>query len=343
MKDMGRREFLRISGILGLGIWTSAFFPSISEAVRFDRSLYKVSRMKIKMGTFVNIIVIDPSKDRADEAIGRAFDTIDRLCRILSRFESGTEVFQLNREGKIKGCCPELLDTIRESIYFSRLTKGAFDITVKPVVDLFKERYIKGEDLDIPDTILKRALDKVGYRNIEIGAGEIRFKKEGMGITLDGIAKGYIVDRASEVLKREGVKNFLINAGGDIRATGKNYKREAWKIAVQDPQKDSKWPDVIKLSEGAIATSGNYEVYFDKERLFHHIVDPKTGLSPLRFSSVSVIAPTVMEADALSTGVFVMGPDRGLHFINSLRRYHCLLIERGGRIYRSRSWKSFSI
>jgi thiamine biosynthesis lipoprotein len=161
-----------------------------------------------------------------------------------------------------------------------------------------------------------------------------------MGITLDGIAKGYIVDRVAEVLTKQKIENFLINAGGEIRTMGKADKSKPWRIAIQDPFKKKNYPDQIELSNGALATSGSYEVYFDQEKMFHHIVNPRTGLSPHQSISVSVVTETTMQADALSTSVFVMEPGPGINFINTLPRCAALVMTPEGRILKSNAWKS---
>ena len=164
-----------------------------------------------------------------------------------------------------------------------------------------------------------------------------------MGITLDGIAKGYIVDKASKILAGHRINNHLINAGGDIRAIGKRSDKKPWVVAIQDPQKKGHYPDTIYLTDGAIATSGNYEIYFDREKIFHHIVDPKTGFSPELNNSVSVTAKTAMDADALSTAVFVMNPVLGTRFINSLPMCESFVIEKGNKRFKSAGWKSMTV
>ena len=127
---------------------------------------------------------------------------------------------------------------------------------------------------------------------------------------------------------------------GIYRAMGARRDRRPWSIAIQDPRKRGKHLDVIRLTNAAIATSGNYEVYFDREKMFHHIVDPRTGLSPYASASVSVIAPTAMKADALSTSVFVMNPESGTRFIDSLPQCESLVISRGDKKIRSKGWKA---
>jgi thiamine biosynthesis lipoprotein len=167
----------------------------------------------------------------------------------------------------------------------------------------------------------------------------VRFEKDGMGVTLDGIAKGHIVDCASRVLSGHGVRDHLINAGGDIRAAGRPSDRPAWRIAVQDPEKRRNYPAVIELNDGAVATSGDYEVYYDREKLFHHVIDPRTGSSPHSASSVSVVSTSVMEADALSTAVFVLAPNDGIRLIDSIDRAECLVLG-DDRSYQSKGWQS---
>ena len=163
-----------------------------------------------------------------------------------------------------------------------------------------------------------------------------------MKITLDGLAKGYIVDMASKILLNHEIKNHLINAGGDIKAVGLREDGKPWKVAIQDPARKNNHLDVIELTDSSVATSGNYENYFDAEKIFHHIADPKTGFSPVLNSSASIIAPTAMEADALATALMVMAPDYGIPFINSLSGCEALIITQDGRLIRSSGWKSLA-
>lgn len=337
---MNRRSFLRLSGMLGLGVATAGIVPAKAEAVRFDKKMTKVSERRLAMGTFVSMTLIHPSKDQAEEAIGQAFNEIERLSGLLSRFDAATAVAQLNKEGYLKDLPEEVAQVVSRSLYYHRVSGGNFDITVKPVVDLFEER-LGGEKKMIPtDKELHEILGLVGSENIELKERTVHFRKPGMGITLDGIAKGFIVDRASEILKKRHVKNHLINAGGDIRAVGSKEENKPWTVAIEDPLKKNNYPDLIHMRDGAIATSGNYEVFFDREKIFHHIVNPKTGLSPLLTTSVSVISNTTIEADALSTSVFIMSPAEGVRFINTLPGCECLIVARDGTLTKSGGWRS---
>jgi len=261
----------------------------------------------------------------------------------MNRFDDRTAVAQLNREGYLEDIPQEVAEVVARALYHHRLSQGTFDISVKPIVDLFKEKMGEGKKVLPTEKELKQALELVDSNKIELKERAIYFKKPGMEITLDGIAKGYIVDRVSAMIAGHNIKNHLINAGGDIRTMGARADKKPWTVAIQDPLKRRNYPDIIHMNNGAIATSGNYEIYFDREKMFHHIVDPRTGLSPELSTSVSVIAPTTMDADALATGVFVMNPVKGAGFINSLPQCESLVVAKDGTQLKSRGWKTGAI
>ncbi len=333
-----RRDFLKMTGTLGLGVAATSLIPVGAEAVKLNRRLYKVSQARFSMGTYVSLTLIHPSKDQAEDAIGRAFEEVNRLVGILNRFDHTTAVSQLNKEGVLKDVPPEVAQVIYRSLHYNRLTAGAFDITVKPLVDLFRKTFASGRNTPPSEKAIEEALALVGSHKISFDGKNIRFSQPGMGITLDGIAKGFIVDRISELLKRLNIENHLINAGGDIRTSGHRKDKRPWRIAIEDPEKRGRYPDIIRLSNGAIATSGNYEVYFDRDKLFHHIVNPATGRSPRAAKSVSVVSKTTMEADALSTGIFVMSPEEGIRFSDSLKGCECLIVSGRGKKFMSSGW-----
>ncbi len=335
--DQKRRSFLKLSGLLGLGVASAALLPAEkAEALFFGPKEYKVTETRLAMGTFVAMTAIHPSRDEAEQAIGLAFEEIDRLNAMLTHFEKSSAVGSFNAAGKIEHAPQEMLDLVARSLYFNQQTGGAFDITVKPLVDLYKDSFAKSHQPTEGE--IDRTLKLVGSNNITFRSGSLQFAGSGMGITLDGIAKGYIVDKASAVLRANGVGNHLINAGGDIRTSGLAAKGKAWTVAIQDPAKSKEYPDVITMKDGAIATSGNYEIYYDNEKMFHHIINGKTGHSPHLSSSVTVMAPTVMDADALATAIFVMEPAAGVQFINSQPEYECFVIGKDGEISKSKGW-----
>lgn len=337
--NRARRIFLKRSGLLGLGLAVAGVLPAKqAEAVLFGKGEYKITRTRLAMGTFVAMTAIHYSKDEAEHVIGLAFEEIERLSGLLSRYDEGSAVSELNVNAVLEGGPQEVCDVVARSLYFTRQTNGAFDITVKPLIDLYQTRFRSGQK-PLGNEV-RDVLERVGCEFVRLEKRNIRFTKPGMGITLDGIAKGYIVDRVSELLTAKGVVNHLVNAGGDIRTSGSAAKGKTWKIAVEDPAKRKRYPAIIRMTSGAIATSGNYEVFYDHEKMFHHIIDSRTGLSPDLAASVTVKAETVMDADALSTSVFVMQPPVGIGFIDSQINCECLVIGRDGSVSRSAGWNS---
>jgi FAD:protein FMN transferase len=312
------------------------------------------------MGTLVSITAIHRSHDLLEEAVGRAFLEMERLVGLLSRYEPSSALSTLNAEGTLRDPPPELRTVVSGALRFHALSRGAFDPTVKPLVDLFRERMLEegcgppewnpagavpGIDQSragpvSPDYDLLQARGLVNAREVKLRRRAIRFGREGMGITLDGIAKGYVVDRMAEVLAKQGLADFLVDAGGDIRSAGRREDGQPWRVAVQDPDKREDFPDVLRLLDGAVATSGSYEIYFDRDRTRHHIVSGRTGRSPRKSRSVSVVAPTALAADALATAVFVMGPQAGSALVDSLPHCACLVVDGLGRTLSSARWRS---
>ncbi len=337
MCDEQRRSFLKLSGLLGLGAAGAALLPAAkAEAVLFGKDEHKVSDTRLVMGSFLSMTAIHSSRDQAEQAIGLAWEEINRLCKLLSRHDSSTPVSHLNRTGTLPAAPVEVLEVVSRSLALHRETNGAFDITVKPILDLYQERFAKGATPS--EAEIKALLPQVGSEHLRYQGGNIAMSRQGMGITLDGIAPGYIVDRASEVLSRQGVTNHLINCSGDIRVSGTAAKGKPWTVAIQDPAKGKAYPQVVRMTSGAISTSGDYELYYDREKMFHHIVNSHTGHSPVALTSVTVTAPSVMEADALATALCVMEPAQGLALIN--RRPGCasFQIGRDGATRHSAGW-----
>ena len=186
--------------------------------------------------------------------------------------------------------------------------------------------------------MVQETLGKVDGTRVDVGPRQVRLEIPGMGVTLDGIAKGFVVDRMAAVLEGRGLKDYLINAGGDIRCAGHREDGTTWRIGVQDPGKKADLPDIIGMSGGAVATSGSYEIHFDRDRTYHHIVSGETGLSPQASLSVSVVAPTALTADALATSLFVMEPDQGLALMDSFPECACFIVDRNGCYFRSQYW-----
>ena len=205
------------------------------------------------------------------------------------------------------------------------------------LVRLLESRSNPEGELELPESDLREALALVDTEAVYAGRDGMRLERQGMGLTLDGIAKGHIVDAMSAVLLRAGCENHLINAGGDILARGHKAPGVFWRVAVEDPEKRGHYPQVLELYNQAIATSGGYEMHYDAEGRHHHLLDPSTGRSPV-LGSMSVLAATCMQADALATGLSVLPAGEALTLADSLSGCACGLLRRDGRLQVSRRW-----
>jgi thiamine biosynthesis lipoprotein len=285
------------------------------------------------MSTRVSIAAIHHSRCLLDDAASRAFEEMDRLIGLLNRFDPGSAVSVLNAEGSLADPPPELTLLLDRSAAVHEASGGAFDVTVQPLVDLLKQAG------GSPDPVVWRdILETVGSDALRVSTARIAFERDGMGVTLDGIAKGYIVDAMAAVVEAHGVDRYLIDAGGDIRASGLREDGFAWEVAVRDPRHGGILPSPLRMTGGAVATSGGYEARFDPEGSWHHIVSSRTGRSPDDVLSATVAGPTAFASDALATAALLMSPREGVRFIDSAPGFECMVIDDEGHPTLSAGW-----
>ena len=308
----------------------------LSVVIIQNYRLKPLKQTEMIMGTLVEITVIPAN----EKAIRQAFEALKKVDALMSTYKEDSEISILNREGKAQ-VSEQTLEVIEDAIKFSNLTDGAFDITCRPLINLWKKA--KKEEKVPTEEEIEEAISLVGYQRIILEGNQIRLGKEGMQIDLGGIAKGYAVDKAIEALKKNNIKRALVNAGGDLYALGTDRQGEKWQIGVQDPREEDKIIDIIKVKDRAVATSGDYRRYFTLEgKRFSHIVNPKTGLTvqdvPM---SVTIVGPGATTTDALSTGVFVLGPEEGMKLIESLPEVEGMIISEGMKKLTSQGWEEF--
>lgn len=223
-----------------------------------------------------------------------------------------SEISKINNYSGLKSATVsgDTLNIIRKALEISKISDGAFDITIGAVTREWG--FIDGRYRLPEDRKIKNLLNLVDYRGIFISDSEVKLKKRGMFIDLGAIAKGYAVDKVYEFLKTKGIKEAIINAGGTIKTIGSNKK--VWKIGIKDPTGKKEVIGILNLESGlAVATSGDYERYFIKDGVkYHHILDPRTGYPANLCRGVTVVSYSATEADALSTAIFVLGPESGL-------------------------------
>ena len=216
------------------------------------------------------------------------------------------------------------------------MSDGAFDITVQPILDLYNRSFIEKNSAPSGEEINKE-LKKVDYKRVIIKDQKIQIGDDQI-ITLGGIAKGYAVEKAIEILKRHNITMALVDASGNMRALGRKPDG-VWNIAMEDPRNVNNYITIIPLDNNAVSTSGDYERYFDPGMKYHHIINPKTGYSATELISVTIVTDNAFDADALSTAVFVLGKEKGMKLIESLPGVEGLIITREKEILRSSGFK----
>ena len=287
-----------------------------------------VTRSGFALGTTITITACHPDAKHAGLAIDEAFAAIDHVESLMSLYRPDSQLAQLNRNSRLKNPAPELLGLIERSLQLSRQTKGAFDITVQPLWDLYAACAERGTSPTQSERA--NALAKVDWQQLHASAEEIRLSLPGAAITLNGIAQGFAADAACDALKSRGIRNALLDTG-EFRALGHHPQRENWNIGIKDPRQSGHLAATAAMADFCLATSGDYETRFSSDYSSHHLIDPKTGLSSSDLASVTVAAPSATEADALSTAAFLLGSQEGRTFIAAVPSVEALFITKSGQ------------
>ncbi len=311
----------------------------------FQDSPQQITYERILMDTHVELtFYTEKDEEKSDQIAQKTFAEMQKLEEMFDRGRESSEIWEINENAGQEPVtvANEVLGLIEDSLYYGEKTRGAFDITIAPVMDLWG---FYGNDPQLPDRReIEEKLNSVDYRWVELDTAEgtVFLPREGMALDLGGIAKGYVVDRGMEVLKEEGIEHAFVNAGGDIRVIGGKPGEDdpLWKIGIPHPGSEGVRRDRlaarVPLHSSAIATSGDYERFFEKEgERYHHILDPATGYPADELSGVTVIASEAVEADILSTSIFVMGRQEGMELVEELEEVEAVLITPDDEIYYS--------
>ncbi|MFC1566469.1 FAD:protein FMN transferase [bacterium] len=296
-----------------------------------------VTKTEFIMDTIVEISVIPKTTVNSIKLITNAMNEIKRIEASFDRYKKDSLVAKFNkREQDVID--PELYELIDFSLNISRISDGAFDITIAPLVDLWN---FKNDKPTLPSKKnIVAAKHFIGWQKITSDKTSDFIVPFGINIDLGGMVKGYAVDRAIEVLKQNGIKSALVNAGGDIFALG-SKNGNPWKIGIQDPRNTEKIIGIIELENKAIVTSGDYERFFMHNGVrYHHILDPKTGYPAKGISSVTITAESCKYADSLSTAVFVLGKEKGLVLIESLENVEGIIVTDKNELILTKGMKS---
>jgi thiamine biosynthesis lipoprotein len=302
LRSPERRHWLKQAGQLALaggllagGGWT---------VLKRKQNLWQVRRERTLMQTSVAVTCLADDVQAAGAAIEAAFARMAATAAELTRFDPASPLSRLNRDGRLALVPANLQAVLREALSLSALTGGAFDVTVLPVLRYLETlRGVSGIDAHERDAIDRRE-QQVGWHDLALDARGARLLRPGMAVTLDGIAKGHVVDQGIAALRAAGIEYGLIDAGGDIQAICGNDPQRHWNVGIVDPRDVSRVAAVVQVRNAALSTSGNYRVFFSTDRRLFHIVNPHTGYSPQSYSSMTVMARRSVLADGMSTAAF---------------------------------------
>jgi thiamine biosynthesis lipoprotein len=307
-----------------------------------ERRLFQLERPC--MGTRCTIAAFHDDAAEVEQAVTRALAEIARLDAMMTTWTQTSEVSRINAgagSGDVVAVSPETYEVLDRSLWIARASGGAFDITVGAFKGLWK--FDEDNDGSLPrrSDVLAR-LPLVDFRGLLLDPKlhTARLAKKGQSITLGGIAKGFIVDRAVAKLRESGLTDFLMQAGGDLYAAGRRGDRP-WRVGIQDPRAgagqarsaDTSFA-LISLENSAFNTSGDYERFvIQGGKRYHHIIDPRTGYPVTHTRSVTVLAPTSFLADTLDTAVFVLGAEKGLALIASVPGAEAVIVDAKNRVH----------
>ncbi len=283
---------------------------------------------KMTMDTSVELR-FSPGTMPADQLEEEVFAEIGRLEKLFSRSIEDSNVSKVNAAAGLNPVkvSQEVLHVTEQAVDYAELTEGSFDPTIAPLIDLWG---FHGQEYRVPDQEeLERLVPFVDYTAMDIDSdsSELFLPYNQMGLELGGIAKGFIVDQAMEILRKADVKHAFVNAGGDIGLLGQNPDGEPWRIGIANPKESDRIIAVLSLENCSVVTSGDYERSFKENgEKYHHILDPETGMPADELASVTIVADTTLIADVLSTAVFVLGPQKGLQLIEDLAEAEGVLI-----------------
>ncbi len=295
--DRSRRRTI-LKAALGTALTTAAGLGAASlwlQRAPGRAGLREFTAADIAFGTTVSLMVLHHDEATARNAMQAALAAVRNIDQLMSLYRADSEISRLNRDGQLDHPDAHLLTVLQHAQALSQQTRGAFDITVQPLW----EAAASGRDT-------RAELGRIGWRHLQVHAQRVAFRAPGMAVTLNGVAQGYGVDVALAALKQHGIRDALLDTG-EFASVGQRDDGKPWTLAVRDPRDEHAYARVLAADGRCLATSGDYETHFSEDFSRHHIVDPSTGLSPRELASVSVLAPTGMQADGLSTAMMVLG------------------------------------
>ncbi|MCE1245846.1 MAG: FAD:protein FMN transferase [Firmicutes bacterium] len=289
--------------------------------------LHEAHFTKFFMDTYIEINVLDKDEKKAEKAAEEAFAVFAELDKKYNYYDKNSYLSRINNNEIKEIDDPETAFLIKKGIEFSEKSNGAFDMTLGAVKDLYP--FGKKDPIPPERKKIEEALAVSGYKKVRFEGNKLT-KPESLKLDPGGILKGYAVDKAIELLRKNGIENALVNAGGNIGVLGSNPKGKPWKIGVENPRTQGEVIAVISLVNKAVATSGDYQRYFFYNgKRYHHILDPSTGEPADKTYGATVTAPDAITTDAYSTAVFVMGKKKGMEFLKK-EKLEGIIIDKDG-------------
>lgn len=314
------------------------FISLLVSFAAFSQVTYK--KTASLLGSPFDITVVAKDSIQANTYTNEAIDEVKRIENLISDWIPTTQISSVNNNAGIQPIKvdAEVYDLVERALKISKLTNGAFDISYASMDRIWK---FDGSMKKMPSKEeIKKSVEKVGYQNVILNQKDttIFLKNKGMKIGLGGIGQGYIADKIKELLKSKGCESGLVNVSGDISTWGKQMDGKLWTIGIINPMNKNKVFATFPLENTAVETSGSYEKYvvFNGKR-YSHIIDPRTGYPASGVVSISVFAKQTEMADALATGIFVMGVEVGLDFVNQIKGLECIIVDDKGVIHTSKN------
>lgn len=293
---------------------------------------------QILLGTVVEIQVRDKDELEAENAITKAFAEVKRIDNLFTTFNQESPVWKINNSSDpVVNIDNEIYKLLVLCDSVTKITDGSFDVSLDNLTRVWG--FYTDNPLLPSKAAIDSALENSGWMNVKLIGDNTIIKKKNVGLNFGAIAKGYAVDRAIEILQTSAIESALVNAGGEIKVIGKD-----WKVGIQHPRDERDIIAVIRLDNNSVATSGDYEQFFEKDGIrYHHILNPQNGYPARELQSVTIINQSNTFADALATAVFVMGKEKGMKIIETLNDTEAMIIDDEGKIYYSSGFKKYLI
>ena len=309
-----------------------------TQTLSFGQQIFK--KKQSLLGSPFEITVVAKDSVQGNLFSDLAIAEVKRIENLISDWIPTSQISKVNQNA---GVVPvkvdkEVYDLVDRATKISKLTSGAFDISYASMDRIWK---FDGSMKEMPtEEAIRKSVEKVGYQNIILNSKDttIFLKNKGMKLGLGGIGQGYIADKIKVLLQEKGCNSGLVNVSGDINTWGKQPNGNVWTVGIVNPMNKNKVFATFPLDDSAVETSGSYEKYvtFNGKR-YSHIIDPRTGYPATGIISVSVFAKQTELADALATGIFVMGVEVGLDLVNQLKGIGCIIVDDKGGIHVSKN------